>query len=137
MGALVAVRDGLATRLAAISGLRVYDTVPDSVAVPAAVVTIAPGDFLDYDVTLSDGADNLHFSVLLLVSKASERAGQDQLDGYLAPTGASSVKAALEGDNTLGGVSQWVAVSSARNYGYRTVGDTEYLGCELAIDVGV
>jgi hypothetical protein len=137
MASLSAVRDGIKAQLAAITGLRVYDTIPDQISPPAAVVAPASGTFLEFDSTMARGSDDLHFVVALLVARGSDRAAQDTLDGYLAGSGAASVKAAIESGGTLGGAVQWVSVPAARNYGSLDIGGVSYLGCEFVVDVGV
>ncbi|CAB4214896.1 hypothetical protein UFOVP1467_1, partial [uncultured Caudovirales phage] len=51
--------------------------------------------------------------VTLVVKRISNRAGQKALDGYLASTGATSVKAAIESDPTLDGNIDALIVESA------------------------
>lgn len=135
MASLSAIRDGIAARLATIDGLRVYDTVPGNVMVPAAVVAPAPGTFITYDETV-DGAADLTLTVTMLVSTAVDRVAQGNLDAYLASTGDRSVKAAIDGDIELGGTAHYASVTEARNYGLVPYNGVEYLGCELLVTVG-
>ena len=135
MTSISAIRDGVKTRLETIAGLRVHDTVPGQVSPPAAVVAPAPGTFLTYNVT-TDGAEDVTLVVTLLVSDAVDRAAQDALDAYLADSGASSVKAAVDGGITLGGAAHFATVTSARNYGLIDYGGVQYLGCEFVVTVG-
>jgi hypothetical protein len=135
MASLSGIRDALKARLATIDGLRVYDTVPGQAVVPAAVIAPAPGTFLTYDATM-DGADDVSFTVTLLVSTASDRAAQDALDAYLSDTGARSIKAAVDGDITLDDTVHFATVVEARNYGFLEYAGVNYLGCELLVNVG-
>lgn len=132
MGTLSAIRDGLKTRLATISGLRTHDTVPEQVAVPAAVVG-AP-ELIAFDTTYR-GCSRYVIPVRVYASKASERTGQDKLDGYLNYSGTGSVKAAIEGDVTLGGAAQTTRVTEARGYGVYEVAGVQYLGAEFVCEV--
>lgn len=135
MASVPAIRDGLKTRLETISGLRAYDTVPGDVVVPAAVVAPAPGEFLQYDSTQCRGSDDFTFVVLLLVSLDSARGGQDALDAYLAGSGTSSVKTAIEGAS-LGGGAAFATVTAARNYGTSTFAGVQYYSVEFVVEVG-
>lgn len=129
-----AIRDGLKTALETIGGLRAYDTEPGQVSVPAAVVI--PGEpFVEYDLAMGDNADQLNFVVLVLVQRADDRTAQDALDGYLAGSGALSVKSAIEG--TLGGVVNDASVSTAVGYGPYSYANVEYLGVKFNVSVMV
>lgn len=113
------VRDGLKTRLQTISGLRAYDLIPDTVVPPCAVV--GQLDFT-FDIDNARGLDQAQVDVLVIVQRFSERAGQDKLDAYLAGSGASSIKAAIEGDRTLGGTVNTLRVTGAEAGTYESQG---------------
>lgn len=111
MTTLVQVRDGLEARLRTISGLRVYDYIPDNVAgYPAAVVF--PPTNADYSNFLANGNFTVEFIVVLLVPSVVDR---KQLDLYalLDKEGASSVFAAVEADRSLGGLNVDARVTTA------------------------
>ena len=93
------VRDGLKTRLQTISGLRVYEVIPEPVTPPCAIV--GQLDFT-FDIDNARGLDQANVDIYVIVQRFSERAGQDALDAYLAGTGSTSIKAAIEGDRTHG-----------------------------------
>lgn len=133
MAAFSALRDGLKTRLATISGLRAHDTMPEQLNPPAAVV--GGPERIEFDSTFARGADRYLIPIRLFASRADARAGQDLLDGYLAASGPTSVKAAIEGDGTLGGVAHTTRVTEARNYGKYTVADVEFLGVEFLVEI--
>ena len=109
------VRDALKTRLQTISGLRVYEVIPEPITPPCAVV--GQLDFT-FDIDNARGLDLANVDIYVIVQRFSERAGQDKLDGYLAGTGATSIKAAIEGDRTLGGTCQTLRVTSAESGTY-------------------
>jgi len=115
------VRDGLKTRLQTITGLRAYDLIPDTVVPPCAVV--GQLDFT-FDIDNARGLDQAQVDVLVIVQRSSERAGQDKLDAYLAGTGASSIKTAIEGDRTLGGTVNTLRVTGAEAGTYDSQGVT-------------
>jgi hypothetical protein len=126
------IRDGLKTRLATISGLRAHDTIPDNPSPPFAVVV--PGS-ITFDSAFARGLDEYEFSVLVVVSRVSERVGQDLLDGYCNPSGATSIKAAIEGDRTLAGAATDLRVTQMRNYQALTIGEVQYLAAEFVIQL--
>jgi hypothetical protein len=115
------VRDKLKTALQAISGLRAYDLIPDTVVPPAAVV--GQLDFT-FDIDNARGLDQAQVDVLVIVQRFSERSGQDKLDAYLAGSGASSIKQALEVDRTLGGTVNTLRVTGAEAGTYDSQGVT-------------
>jgi len=115
------VRDGLKTRLQTITGLRAYDLIPDTVVPPCAVV--GQLDFT-FDIDNARGLDQAQVDALVIVQRFSERAGQDKLDAYLAGSGASSIKAAIEGDRTLGGTVNTLRVTGAEAGTYDSQGVT-------------
>jgi hypothetical protein len=121
------VRDNLKTALATISGMRCLDTVPDSVNIPTngAVAIVGMLD-LTFDFTLNRGFDSATCSILVIVGRMSESAAQDRLDAYLASSGSSSVKAAIEADKTLSGAVQTLRVTQATS-GMITVANIDYL----------
>ncbi|MER5252905.1 hypothetical protein [Streptomyces sp. NPDC002855] len=138
MASVIAIRDGMATRLLTISGLRVSDYVPGQINPPAAV--IIPGDpesqtaqMISFDSTMARGSDDMLFTVMILVSLAHDRVAHEKLDAYLDGSSATSVKAALDGN--LGGVVSYCRVASCRRYGRVKWGNQDYLGAEFLVEV--
>lgn len=132
MATLIQIRTGLAARLDTISGLEVYRRMPGSISPPCAAVG---GPEIDYDNAFQRGGDDWTIPVRVYVSRADDDAGQDALDAYLAPTGAVSVKAAIEGDGTLGGIVDSTRVTRFRGYGNYEIGGIMYLGGEWVCEV--
>lgn len=124
------IRDALATRLATISGLRVSDTVVDTPRPPQAVVL---PDRIEYDLNANRGADRYEFVISVIVARVDERSAQDNLDKYIV--GDLSIKKAVEGDRTLGGVVNTCRVTNMRNYGQVVANESIYLGCEFEVEV--
>lgn len=132
MPTVSAIRDGIKARLDTITDLNTYDTAPGQVIVPAAVVI--PGKpSISYDSTMARGSDDYLFTIQLLVSKAIDDAGQDKLDGYLNSSGATSVKAAVDG--TLGGTVDFARVATADDYGLTEWNGITYLGAKITVEV--
>ena len=131
---LNAVMDALGVRLATISGLRVADYPSDSANPPQAIVGL-PETPLEYDAVMGRGADRVVLPVMVLVGKVSDRTARDALSAYLSGTGASSVKAAVEGTTgDLGGAAQTVRVMTAR-VDVVTIQAVDYLGATFEVEV--
>lgn len=105
------VRQGLAAALDTIAGLRCYDYVPDGLAPPAAI--IEPLEVTFHEASVPSGTQYFRAFILVIVGRMSERSASDRLDAYLATSGPSSVRAALEADTTLGGKCSTLMVSQA------------------------
>ena len=117
------VRDALKVNLQTISRLRIYDTIPDIVTPPCAVV--GQLDFT-FDVDNARGLDQASVDVYVIVQRLSERTGQDKLDNFLAGSGNGSIKTAIESDRTLGGLVDTLRVISAESGTYNS-GDQSFL----------
>lgn len=78
-----------------------YDYVPDDVEVPCVYPESITTDF---DQTHGRGTDKVTVKLRVLCARTDDRAGQHMLYGYLAGSGASSIKAAIEAARGLPGV---------------------------------
>ena len=125
------VRDALKSNLQTITGLRVYDQIPDVVVPPCAIV--GQLDFT-FDIDNARGLDQASVDIFVLVQRISERAGQDKLDLLLAGSGSGSIKTALESDRTLGGLVDTLRVISADSGTY-TSGETSFLSYRYNVTV--
>lgn len=132
MATVSEIREGIATNLKTIPGLRVFETIPDNVNPPAAIIGI---NSIEYHKAFADGLSTFSFTVTLVVGRASEREAQNKLDDYCVPTGARSIKAAIESDRTLNGVAFDSIITGMRNYGSITVSETTYLAAEFDLTV--
>jgi len=117
------VRDALGNNLQTITGMRVYDIIPDVIVPPCAVV--GQLDFT-FDIDNARGLDQASVDVYVIVQRISERSGQDKLDELLAGTGTRSIKTALESDRTLGGLVNTLRVLTAESGTYVS-GDVTFL----------
>ena len=133
MASLSSIRSGIATNLGNISSLTVFGFVPDSIEPPTAVVGVV--DNIEYDTSMSRGADTYTIPVFLYVSRVDAQDAQDTLDAFLASSGSSSVKTQIESDVTLGGVANSARVVEADNYGVYSINNIDYLGCEFTVEV--
>lgn len=124
------VRDKLKLALN-IAGLRVYDTIPDNIIPPAAVIGQLT---IDFDLVFQRGADSGTVDVIVISGRMSERAAQDYLDSLITSTGATSVKTKLESDQTLGGSVTSVRVVRAEPVSM-TVSGVEMLAYRFQVEV--
>ena len=132
MATMTNLRSGLATRLATISGLRTSATLPDQPQPPQAVVY---PDRVAYDTAFGRGSDEYTFIVLVIVGRIAERSAQTSLDAYCNPSGGTSIKAAIEGDPTLGGNALDCRVTEMRGQSSLSLGDITYLTAEFQVTV--
>jgi hypothetical protein len=105
------VAAGLGDRLRTIEGLRVFDYVPDKVAAPMAFVA---WEDVQYHRASTNGLNQYGFTITLVIGgRGSERTAQRNLHNYVSDSGDLSIRAAIEGDRTLGGAAQDTVVVSA------------------------
>lgn len=133
MANLTNIRNEIKNNLANISSLSVFGFVPDSIEPPTAVVGVM--DSIDYDASMQRGADRYEIPVYVYVGRVDAQDSQETLDGFLASTGASSIKAQIESDTTLNSQAQSVRVTSAGNYGVYNINNIDYLGVEFIVEV--
>lgn len=130
---LNAVMDALGARLVGVTGLRVYDYAADGVSPPAAIVSLPRT--VEYDVVAGRGADRLVIPVTVLVGRVSDRAARDRLGAFIAGSGATSIKTAIEGgDPPLGGAAHTVRVTEA-TVDVVTIQAIDYLGASFDVEV--
>jgi hypothetical protein len=132
VASITAIRSGLATNLATITGLRSGPTIPDNVNPPYAIITPSG---VQYHRAFNNALSTYNFTIMVVVGRVSERTAQNNLDAYCSPTGTSSIRVAIESDKTLGGVVYDTIVTGMRNYGSVTIGENIYLAAEFDIAV--
>lgn len=132
MATLSQIREGIATNLSTIDGLRTSAFVPDEPKPPIAVIF---PDNISFDTAFGRGLDTYSFSVQVIVSKVSDRNAQSNLDGYCNADGGQSVKAAIESDRTLAGLVQDLRVTAARDYRAATINENTYLTVTFVVTV--
>ena len=125
------VRDALKANLQTITGLRVYDLIPDVIVPPCAVV--GQLDFI-FDIDNARGLDQASVDIYVIVQRISERTGQDKLDLFLAGSGTGSIKTAVESDRTLGGLVDTLRVTSADSGTYAS-GDQSFLSYRYNVTI--
>lgn len=88
-----------------------------------------------FDEAMGRGMDRVTATVKLLVDGTDEVEAQKLLDGYMAGSGAKSVKAAITADKTLNGSCHSARATDWANHGKHPLGSNEYWGAELTIDI--
>ena len=126
------IKAGLAANLATVSGLRAYSYQPDNVNTPFAWPLL---ESIQYNGAMGGGLITHQFTVSVVVGRSAERTAQTLLDGYLSYKGATSIRAAIESDRTLGGVVQDLIVESADNISTLEANDATYLAIDFVVTV--
>lgn len=133
---LAEIREGLRSQLASAfsATAQVTGYRRDSPKVPS--IQVYGPDAVDYDAAMKRGGDRWTIVIMAFSGGVEERAAQEVLDGWLAPAGSGSIKAAVESDITLGG--KVASARVARSSGYREY-DLPHagrvLGAEFFVDV--
>jgi hypothetical protein len=125
------LRQGLATNLQTISGLRVVETLPDLVNPPMAMIGLTK---VSYNQQNQRSMAEYAFQVTVVVGRVSERTAQALLDVLVAP-GLGSIKYAIESDRTLGGAAYEVFVPELSAYGAVSINGIDYLSAEFSVQV--
>lgn len=112
-----------------ITGLRVYDTVPDGLIPPALVIGQLS---ITWDLVMARGADSAEVDLILIAGRMSDRAAQDYLDSFLTASGTNSIKTKVEADQTLDGSVTSVRVVTATPISL-TVAGVEMLAYRFAV----
>lgn len=139
MADISAIRTALAASVQSVTGLRTDGQARDAVTPPCAV--ILPGaPLMTYAVTM-DGCVDINLAVLVIISDAAPaEMTQRALDTYLS-TGegvdpASSVASAIESNNTLGGLIDFIQSVTVGNYGRIEYSGVGYFGARISVIIG-
>tara|TARA_Y100000310_G_C20514878_1_gene730681 strand:+ start:527 stop:931 length:405 start_codon:yes stop_codon:yes gene_type:complete len=124
---------GIKVRLETIRGLRVYapHELKDTLQLPCAV--ILPGDE-DYASTF-DSAYDCIFRIMVCVAKQDTPSAFSNLLDYVEATGAKSIFAAIDGDNTLNGSCSASKLARRSGFGGTPWGAIVYLSTEFELQV--
>ena len=132
MPTITQIRDGIATNLQTITGLRTAAEVPDNPNPPQAVVQMGN---VSYDTAFQGGLTTYSFIVSVIVARVTENRAQERLDAYASTSGASSVKNAIESDRTLNGLVGDLRVIEMTNVGAVLLGEATYIAADFAVTV--
>jgi len=124
------VADGLKTRLATISGLRTFSYQPEQINPPVAFPVL---DSIEYHRAFGGGDVQMRFMVFVIVGRYLDRVAHTNLDGYLSYDGATSLRAAIEGDPQLSSTVRALVIESGMSISALTVAEAEYLQVSFSV----
>jgi hypothetical protein len=75
----------------------------------------------------------MRFMVFVIVGRYLDRVAHTNLDGYLSYSGATSLRAAIETDTTLGGVAETLVMDSGMSIGSLSVAEAEFLQVSFSV----
>lgn len=134
MSSVSDIADGLKARLATISGLRTYSYQPEQLNPPFAY-PVLNGVTYHQTMGMGNAVTQYDWSVYVVVGRWVDRVAITNLDGFISPTGATSIRAALEGDLTLGGACQDLIVASSANISALEQDDAEFLQVSYSVTI--
>jgi hypothetical protein len=126
------VTDGLKARLATISGLRAYSYQPDQLNPPFGFPVL---NSVTYHRAFNGGDVVFNYTIVVVVGRYTDRTADALLDGYLSYSGATSIRAAIEADKTLGGICSTLIVQSSADVTSLSAGDAEFLEIRFLVEV--
>ena len=127
------LKEGIKTRLSTITNLRAYAVQPDQVNPSIGGIAWPTLESVTYHGAMGAGLVTHVFTVSVIVGRAAERTAQNLMDTYLSYD--SGIRAAIEGDKTLGGKAQSLIVEEASNISTVDANDTTYLTVDFRIVV--
>jgi len=124
------VADGIKVRLATISGLRTFSYQPEQLNPPVAFPVL---ESVEYHRAFGGGDVRMRWQIFVIVGRYLDRVAHSSLDGFLSYSGATSLRAAIEGDRTLGGVANTLVLDSGLSVGSLTVAEAEFLQVQCSV----
>ena len=124
------VADGIKTRLATISGLRTFSYQPEQVNPPVAFPVV---ESVEFHGAFGGGDVRMRFGVFVIVGRYLDRVAHANLDGFLSYSGATSLRAAIEGDRTLGGVANTLILENGLSVSALSVAEAEFLQVSFSL----
>jgi len=124
------VMSGIKTRLATISGLRAFQYQPSQINPPTAFPVI---NSITYHKAMAGGMVAYDLSVILIVGRYTDDRAHDLLDDYISYSGVKSIRAAIEADQTLGGIAHNTIVSQTYNITSLNVADADFLQVSTSV----
>jgi hypothetical protein len=124
------VMSGIKTRLATISGLRAFQYQPPQINPPIAFPII---NSITYHKAMQGGMVAFDLSVILIVGRYTDDRAHEELDAYISYSGAKSIRAAIEADQSLGGIAHNTIVSQTYNITSLNVADSDFLQVSTSV----
>ena len=129
-----AVGTALKTALATFTGLRTASIQPDQLNPPIAFPVLNSVSYHQSMGTTS-ALTLMEYTIFVIVGRYTDRTAHATLDSFLSPTGALSVRTALEADQTLGGVVSTLIVDQSTNISSVTSAEAEFLQISFNVRV--
>lgn len=123
---------GLKNRLATISGLRAFSYQPSQINPPIGYPVI---NTINYHRAMRGGLVEYDCSIYVVVGRYTDDRAFNDLDDYMAFSGAKSIRAAIEADETLGGVAQSLTVVSGASIINLVQGDADFLQVAMQVTI--
>lgn len=136
MPTLAQIREGLAANLeAGVADVQVSAYLLSRTTAPSLQVS-GPQE-VDFDEAFGRGLDRWTLTVWALAGAATDKGAQKRLDAMIDPSGAGSVKAAVEADTTLGGIVDDLRVETCSGYTMYALNDATqlYLGAQWRVAI--
>jgi len=124
------VADGIKVRLATVSGLRTFSYQPEQLNPPVAFPVL---ESVEYHRAFGGGDVQMRWQVFVIVGRYLDRVAHSNLDGFLSFSGATSLRAAIEADRTLGGVVNTLVLDSGMSVGSLTVAEADFLQIQCSL----
>lgn len=131
-GSVTAVANGIKNQLATVEGLRTFSYQPEQLNPPLAFPIL---NAVDYHRAFGGGDVVMDWSIMVIVGRYLDRVAHANLDAYLAFSGATSIREAIEADTSLGGACKTLVLESAANINSLTVAEADFLSIEFQLTV--
>jgi hypothetical protein len=140
MSSLAAIRAGLVTNLNTLKttyrDMQISAYVLSNPTPPVIWVKPTQGNVTEYHQAMRNGQETWSITVQAFVAAGGDISAQMVLDELLATSGATSVKAAIEADLTLGGATDDLIVRRCISYQeYQRADGSIALGAEWIVEV--
>jgi hypothetical protein len=134
MATLGAIRNAIKSTIEDnISGLRVYETMPDDTTGHALLVEPTSVNFAR---AMQRGTDEWQFTMFVIIPWQETTVVQDELDIYLSGSGTKSIRQVIFNNRTLGSVVDDAFVPSMDGYGGSfAVAKIPHIGARLYLTV--
>jgi hypothetical protein len=127
------IRAALAANLASIANVQISPYRLSDPTFPS--IQVAWPEDIKYHEAMHNGMESIVMIVMAFGGTMTDIGAQKILDQLITPSGATSVKAAIESDPTLGGHADDLIVVSCTGYREYAIGQIAALGCEWRVEV--
>lgn len=126
------VAEGIRVRLATIAGLRTFNYQPEQLNPPVAFPAISQ---VQYHQAFRGGDVEMNWNVHVVVGRWTDSRAHLLLDDFLSYDGVKSIRAAIEGDKTLGGICETLVLTSGADVSSISENGSEFLEITMALKV--